>query len=78
MNANLIRGKIVEAGLTQGELALKIGISSNSLSRKLTGKREFRLDEVCKICEALNIDNPAPYFFATNIPNMQRYADKCD
>lgn len=72
MNANLIRGKIAEAGLTQGELASKIGMSSNSLSRKLSGKRDFRLEEVCRICSELKIDNPSPYFFTNDFPNMQR------
>lgn len=63
MNANLIRGKIVECGLTQQKLAEKTGISTNSLSRKLSGKRDFRLEEVKKICSVLNIENPSPYFF---------------
>lgn len=72
MNANLIRGKMAEAGLTQSELAFKFGMSSNSLSRKLTGKRDFRLDEVCRICSVLKIDNPSPYFFAAVIPNAQQ------
>lgn len=72
MNVNLIRGKMVEAGLTQSELALKVGMSRNSLSRKLTGKRDFRLDEVCRICDVLGIDNPSPYFFVNIIPNTQR------
>ena len=72
MNANLIRGKIAEAGLTQGELASRIGMSSNSLSRKLSGKRDFRVEEVCRICAELNIDNPSPYFFVNDIPNTQR------
>ena len=72
MNANLIRGKIAEAGITQGELAKRAGMSSNSLSRKLCGKRDFKLEEVQSICAALNIDDPAPYFFTPAIPNTQQ------
>lgn len=64
MNANLIRGKIAECGLTQQKLAEKAGISVNSLSRKLSGKRDFRLEEVKRICAVLNIENPSPYFFS--------------
>lgn len=72
MNANLIRGKIVEAGLTQGKLAEMVGMSMNSMSRKLSGKRDFKLEEVQSICAALNIDDPAPYFFNQEIPYTQR------
>lgn len=72
MNANMIRGKIAEAGLTQGKLAEMVGMSMNSMSRKLSGKREFTLGEVQCICAALNIDDPAPYFFSQEIPNTQR------
>ena len=42
---------------------LKTGISENSLSRKLSGKRDFRLEEVKRICAILGIENPSPYFF---------------
>lgn len=72
MNANLLRGKIAEEGLTQSRLAKAIGISENSLSRKLLGKREFRLSEVVDICNILNIENPEKIFFDGKIPNMQR------
>lgn len=72
MNANLLKGKIVESGMTQSELAKAIGISENSLSRKIQGKRDFRLIEVVEICNVLNIGNPKEIFFNDNIPNTQR------
>lgn len=72
VNANMIRGKIAEAGLTQGKLAQMVGMSMNSMSRKLAGKRDFKLEEVQSICAALNIDDPAPYFFTNNFPNTQQ------
>ena len=72
MNACLIRGKIAEAGLTQGEVAKMAGMSSNSLSRKLLGKRDFKLSEVSSLFMILSIQNPAPYFFEDEIPNVQR------
>ena len=72
MNANLIRGKIIGAGLTQAKTAELVGISSNSLSRKLTGQREFRLSEVCSLCNVLDITDPTPYFFTSKIPNTQQ------
>lgn len=78
MNANLLRGKMAECGMNQSQLAVKIGISDNSLSRKILGKREFRLSEVVGICAVLNIENPKEIFFDENIPNTQRinYSDE--
>ncbi len=72
MNVNLLRGKIAESGMTQSELAKAIGISENSLSRKMQGKRDFRLVEVVEICDVLNIENPKEIFFNNDIPNTQR------
>lgn len=62
MNANLIRAKIKEKGLTQREVAQKIGISNNSFSRKLLGKRDFRLSEIRLLCEVLCIENGQEIF----------------
>lgn len=72
MNVNLLKGKMAEKQVTQGILASKIGISENSLSRKMLGKREFRLSEVVEICKTLEIENPKEIFFDDAIPNMQR------
>ncbi len=63
---------MAEKQITQGALAAEIGISENSLSRKMLGKREFRLSEVISICEVLDIDNSTDIFFASSIPNAQR------
>lgn len=62
MNRKLLRGKIAENEISQSELAKKIGISSQSLSRKLTGQREFKLSEVMRLCDALKIDDPVQIF----------------
>lgn len=72
MNRNLLRAAIVEQGLTQGELAKLMGISSNSLSRKLRGKRQFTLNEVDSITRILQLQNPSAIFLGQH-PN---YATK--
>jgi len=61
----LVYGRLAELSITQKQLADKIEISSVSLSNKLTGKTEFNLSEIYKICEALQIpkDNIISYFF---------------
>ena len=72
MDAERLRKRIAAAGLTQGRLARLTGMSANSLSRKLSGKRDFRLEEMRAICAALEIDDPTPYFFETGISNTQQ------
>lgn len=62
MDANKLRAKIKENGLNQNSVAERIGISSNSLSRKLLGKREFTLSEVVSLCEVLRIEDPQEIF----------------
>lgn len=54
---------MTEKGYTQEKLAKAVGISTNSMSRKLLGERQFRLGEVVKICEVLEIDDPRDIFF---------------
>lgn len=55
LNASKLKGKIAEAGMTQGDLAAAIGITPNTLTRKLSGKRDFTVGEIDRICAALHI-----------------------
>lgn len=71
MKANLIKSKLAEKNMSQADLAKSIGMSTNSLSRKLTGKREFTIAEANAVCTVLKIDNPAPIFFENLDPKMQ-------
>lgn len=57
MNMNKLRGKIVEAGMTHGELASACKMSKSTLSRKITGRQPFDTTEIIAICEALGIHN---------------------
>ncbi len=74
MNANLLKGKMAEKNVTQAELAEAIGISANSMSRKLLGKRTFTLSEAVAISNYLEIDKPGEIFFAaaSQIRNEKR------
>ncbi|MBQ4018040.1 MAG: helix-turn-helix transcriptional regulator [Paludibacteraceae bacterium] len=58
MRRNLLKAKIVENGLTMEELADKISVSRTTLFYKMSGKTQFTLDEVVKICDVLNIHTP--------------------
>jgi hypothetical protein len=57
LNQNLLRGKIVSCGLTQGHLAKKLNMTENTFSKKMrTGS--FTIAQVDCLCEALRIDSP--------------------
>ena len=58
LNKNALRGKIAESGLTQGKVADAIGISPNTFTRKISGKRDFTVSEIDKLCLVLNISDP--------------------
>lgn len=58
MKRNLLKAKIVENGLTMEELADKISVSRTTLFYKMSGKTQFTLDEVVKMCDVLNIRTP--------------------
>ena len=53
---NKLKGARVEKGLTQEDMAERIGISAYSYLMKENGKRDFTLTEMKKICEILNKD----------------------
>lgn len=64
MKTNVLKGKMAEKGVSQRELAAAIGMSTNSLSRKLLGKREFHLGEAVAIANYLELENPGDIFFS--------------
>lgn len=56
MNANKLKGKIIEKGLSVETLAKQIGVNRSSMYRKINNCR-ITIGEVCKIKEALNLTN---------------------
>ena len=54
-----IKAERVRAGLTQEELAKKVGISVTSYNLKETGTRQFSVDELMLIANALGTDPEA-------------------
>lgn len=57
MNANMLKGKMAEHGLTQDEVAKKIGISLSRFNAKLneTGGAEFSLGEAKSLIELFRL-----------------------
>ena len=58
MDVRRLKGKMALIGLTQAELAERLGTSVSSFNAKLNGRRSFRLSEAEKICEVLGISDP--------------------
>ena len=66
INANLIRAKIVENGMTQEQVAKEMGISAKTFSIKMNNGK-FGLHEAEKLIQILKIEEPAKYFFAQRV-----------
>ena len=56
-----IKAELARRGITQGALAKQIGVSENSLSRKINGKVQFKLEEAQKLVDILEIE-PSIFF----------------
>lgn len=67
INTALLKGSITAAGYTQEQFAKVLGISAQSLNYKLNNIREFKVSEIMKMCDVLNIINKDEYFFVQNV-----------
>ena len=68
-NYSKLRGKIREMGITQKQIAEKIGTGESTISAKLNNKCYFYQPEIAKICDILNIadEEVGLYFFAPEV-----------
>jgi len=55
VNANKLRGRIVEQGMSIGSVAEIMGLSASTLGRKLRGVSVFTLNEVVYVMQILKI-----------------------
>lgn len=65
MEYHKLKGRIVELYGTQGSFARKLGISKNSMSKKLTGKTQFSQSDIVSWALLLNLERKeyGEYFF---------------
>lgn len=61
---NKLKAKMVEAGITQAELAKILGISYQAMNYKINNRSEFKVSEIEAVASALKIRNKGEYFFA--------------
>ena len=54
-NTELLEAKIRESGLKKAAIAKALGLSYFALSQKVTGKSDFKSEEILTMCELLNI-----------------------
>ena len=64
-NYSKLSGRMKEYGYTQESLSKGIGVSETTLNLSLNNKRNFKQDEMLKICELLHISSErlTEYFF---------------
>lgn len=64
-NADLIKSRLAEAGISQADLARELGIAQPTVCQKINGSRPFFLDEAKKLAKILHIPSGdfGKYFF---------------
>ncbi len=68
MSFDKLKGKMVEAHVSQAKLSEKLGITVQSLNAKLNGRTQFTLEEAVRITEFLNLKDPIDIFFDPSRP----------
>lgn len=66
LNKRALKVEFVRNGMTQKDVAHALGISEQTLIRRLK-KGNFGLDEVNQLIEILHINNPCEIFFAKSV-----------
>lgn len=51
-----MRGALAEAGVSVAEVARRLGVTQQKLSRRMTGHNDFAIEEVDQICQAADLD----------------------
>ena len=85
VDTDKLRGKFAEKRLSQEKVAESIGISSRTLSNRMKNG-VFGADEIEKLCELLEIENPLEIFFAKKVNRkgdspmlpMERYRERLE
>ena len=63
VNGNKLRGKIVEKGIPIEDIAAKLCICRQSLTRKLHNQSDFKVKELVMLCNILGITDIKEVFY---------------
>lgn len=72
MSFDKLKGKMAEAHVSQDKLSKQLGITVQSLNAKINGRSQFTLEEVVKITDYLNLEDPVNIFFKPSVLKMQQ------
>ena len=72
MSFDKLKGKMAEAHVSQDKLSKQLGITVQSLNAKINGRSPFTLEEVVKITDYLDLEDPVNIFFKPSVSKMQR------
>lgn len=75
VRVDLLRGKIAEKGYSQRRMAQMLDITPKSFYNKMD-KGVFKSNEIYKMIEILEIENPTAIFFAPEIAQSATSNDK--
>ena len=72
-NTNKLKGRMAEKGYNLTELSEAVHLSRPSLRKKINGDVDFKVSEIERLCDALEIKRGevVGYFFATSVPKME-------
>ena len=59
MNKTKLKVEMLRSNINQNDIARELNMTSATLSRKINGKSDFKLDEAKTICRLLGIKDPA-------------------
>ena len=62
-----LKALIVEHGYTQKDVAKMLGLSAQSLNKKIHNKTEFKAREISRLCAVFGIENGTTIFFANRV-----------
>ena len=69
-NSRKIKGLIIEKGMTQKDIASRIGLSRTAFNYKINNKHEFTVSEIMSLCDILDIKDKNVYFFCRQVDKM--------
>ena len=69
VNSKKLKALFIENGVTQKNVAEKLGISKASLNNKILNKNDFKTREIQGLCDILKIKDKESIFFALDVEN---------